>query len=134
MQPISFPSRSRKPATEILALVICGFWPLIRRRLSTADFEQRLVLGGPADAHVDDDLLQLGDRHLVGEVELRRQGRGDRLVILVEQAGHSGRPSSRVCWALAGRLRGGAGRLGGADVAQAGRALPAVALFLAGRR
>ena len=36
MQPISFPSRSRNPATEVLALVTCGFWPEILARLSTA--------------------------------------------------------------------------------------------------
>ncbi len=36
MQPISFPSRSRKPATEVLALVTIGFWPAILVRLSTA--------------------------------------------------------------------------------------------------
>ena len=33
---MSLPSRSRNPETEILALVITGFWPLILPRLSTA--------------------------------------------------------------------------------------------------
>ena len=34
---MSFPSRSRNPDTDTLALVITGFWPLILDRLSTAD-------------------------------------------------------------------------------------------------
>ena len=120
MQPISFPSRSRNPATEVLALVTSGFWPLILARLSTAASSSGLVLGGPADAHVDDDLLQLGDRHLVLQVELRRQGRGDRRVVLVEQAGHVGssfvsgrvgRAAGRAVGAVRGRV--GSARLGG---------------------
>ena len=39
---MSFPSRSRKPETEVLALVITGFWPLILLRLSTADSSRAL--------------------------------------------------------------------------------------------
>ena len=35
-QPISLPSRRRKPLTAILALVICGFWPVICASCSAA--------------------------------------------------------------------------------------------------
>ena len=150
MQPISFPSRSRKPATETLALVTSGFWPLILAQAVDGRLQQGLVLGGLADAHVDDDLLELGDRHRVVEVELRGQRLGDRRSC----TGRAGEPfplsfnSRRACVRSAPSVAGvwarvesidqaffletaGVGRLAWADVAQAGAARLAVALLLA---
>ena len=70
LQPIDWPSRSLKPAIDVPGLG--------DDRLLTADLgevgdgalEQRRLLGGPADAHVDDDLLERRHLHDVAETEL----------------------------------------------------------------
>jgi hypothetical protein len=54
---MALPSRSLKPAIDFLALVTMGFWPVIRVRSRTAPSSRDGLLGGLADAHVDDDLL-----------------------------------------------------------------------------
>ena len=50
MAPIALPSRSLKPAIDLLALVTSGFWPVIDLEVADRAVEQRLLLGGPADA------------------------------------------------------------------------------------
>ena len=80
--PIDWPSRSLKPAIECLALVTIGFWPAIAREVGDGALEQRRLLGGPADAHVDDDLLERRDLHHVAEAELLLQVGLDLVVVL----------------------------------------------------
>ena len=67
LAPMALPSRSLKPAIDFLALVTSGFWPVIVVRSRDRALEQRRLLGGRADAHVDDDLLEAGDLHDVAE-------------------------------------------------------------------
>src|SRR5581483_9801741 len=49
--------------------------------------EQGRLLGGPADAHVDDDLLEPRDLHDVGQVQLVFEARPDLGVVLVREPG-----------------------------------------------
>ena len=91
--PIDWPSRSLKPAIECLALVTIGFCPAIGREVGDGALEQRRLLGGPADAHVDDDLLQRRHLHDVAEAELLLQVGLDLVVVLRLQA----RDGARSC-------------------------------------
>ena len=67
---MALPSRSLKPAIDFVALVISGFWPvMICEVADRGSFKQRRLLGGLADTHVDDDLLETGNLHDVAELE-----------------------------------------------------------------
>ena len=70
LQPIDWPSRSLKPAIDLRALVMIGFWPADAGEVGDGALEQRRLLGGPADAHVDDDLLERRHLHHVARAEL----------------------------------------------------------------
>ena len=51
-----------------------------QREVGDGALEQRRLLGGPADAHVDDDLLERRDLHHVVEAELLLQAGLDLVV------------------------------------------------------
>ena len=53
--------------------------------------EQRGLLGGASDTHVDDDLLDRGDLHDVVDPELALEVAADLLAVADLQAGHGGR-------------------------------------------
>jgi len=67
--PMACPSRSLKPAIDCFALVTTVFWPVISSR-SRWRLDEGLLLGGPADAAVEHDLLETRDLHDVGQAEL----------------------------------------------------------------
>ena len=71
MQPIGMPSRSLKAGDRTARLGDDG--PLAGDHLEVADgtLEQRLLLGGLADAHVDDDLLEARHLHDVARARAR---------------------------------------------------------------
>jgi hypothetical protein len=68
LTPIDWPSRSLKPAIERRALVTMGFLAADRVRSLTAPSMSDGCGGGPTDAHVDDDLLEAGRLHDVGQL------------------------------------------------------------------
>ena len=89
LQPIAMPSRSLKVAIDLRDLVITGFWPVIAVRSATAPSTLLAVVDRLADAHVDDDLLEL--RHLQGVrvAELLRQRFAHGLgVVFLQSRGH----------------------------------------------
>src|SRR5438270_1397698 len=57
--------------------------------------EQRLLLGRPADAHVDDDLLEARDHHHVGQLELLHDPVADLGVVPGLEAGPLDRAGGR---------------------------------------
>ena len=68
---MALPSRSLKPAIDFFAWVTTGFWPVMMLEVADGALEQRLLAEGRPDAHVDDDLLEAGHLHDVGEPERR---------------------------------------------------------------
>ncbi len=107
MQPIGIPSRTLKAAID--------FFALSHNRLLAGDLGQlghrRIqhlgVLRCLAHAHVDDNLLQLRNCHLVLQSQFLLQSRTQLFKILCAQAGRSG-----VVRLGAGRLRTLLGSLG----------------------
>ena len=75
LQPIDCPSRSLNPAIESLRLGDDRLLAADRGEVVDGALEQRRLLGGPADAHVDDDLLELRHLHDVGEAEIALRAR-----------------------------------------------------------
>ena len=68
---------------DFLALVVTGFWPAMAARSATSGIHDLDVLGGFAQTHVDDDLLELRNRHRVGDVELFGQRLLDLCFVLL---------------------------------------------------
>ena len=85
------PSRSLKLAIDFLALVMTGFWPVIGRQLVDGGVEDLGVRDRLAHAHVQDDLLDLGNGHRVLDPELVLELLADfLLVMLFESCCHLG--------------------------------------------
>ena len=82
------PWRTLNCAIDFLARVTTGFWPVIARELVGAGVDDLGVAGRLAEAHVDDDLLDLRDRHHVRVAELLRERRHDFLAVAFLQAAH----------------------------------------------
>ena len=57
--PSAISSRTLKPAIDFLAMVMTGFWPAIACISSNALIHDLSVVDRVADAHVQDDLLDL---------------------------------------------------------------------------
>ena len=71
LTPMALPSRSLKPAIDFLARVTSGFWPVMIVEVVDGALEQRRLVDGRADAHVDHDLLEARHLHDVAEPERR---------------------------------------------------------------
>ena len=88
LAPIGIFSRTLKPAIELRARVTTAFWPAISARSSAATdgfLESRRRF---ADAHVEHDLVEARNLHLVVVVELLLQRLADGLVVdLLERGG-----------------------------------------------
>ena len=66
---MGMPSRTLKAAMDFFALVVTGFWPVMAAEVGYERIHDLDVLGGFAETHVDDYLLELRNRHDVLDVE-----------------------------------------------------------------
>ena len=77
LQPIDLALAQLEAGDRLLGLVTTGFWPEIGGQLGHRGLDLLGILGGFADAHVDDDLFELRHLHGVLVLELLQQGGAD---------------------------------------------------------
>ena len=86
LAPIGIFSRTLKAAIDFLAWVTTAFWPAISAEILGGDRRLLGIAGGLADAHVQHDLVETRNLHLVVVVELLLQRLADGLVVDLLQA------------------------------------------------